>query len=137
MYCSQANVEQMVHYIGQPPPGTDLTADQAPKNNGVLTTLVVLATIAVVVRFVVRLKEPQRKLFMDDWCIVVALQPLIALLVIGWIGMLFVSLGILTLTNGHFRKSHGPWEACMVYYSPSLHDTIKGLYSQSTELNHF
>lgn len=87
MSSQEANYEQMVKYIGFPPPGTDLNADQAPKNNGVLTTLVVLASIAVLVRFVVRLRAPQRRLFLDDWFIMAALHPLIALLVIGWVGM--------------------------------------------------
>ncbi|KAJ5232039.1 hypothetical protein N7468_004995 [Penicillium chermesinum] len=76
----------MSRYIGKPPAGADLDANQAPRNNGVLTTLVILATISIVIRLVARFKEPQRKLFLDDWFIIVAWQPLLALLIIGWVG---------------------------------------------------
>ncbi|MCJ1408687.1 hypothetical protein MMC19_002762 [Ptychographa xylographoides] len=53
-------------------PGLDITANQSPRIIGVSVTLIVIATVAVVLRFVSRLVS-KAGLWWDDWMIVAAL----------------------------------------------------------------
>jgi hypothetical protein len=58
-----------------PSPGLDPNADQGPKVVAVAAVLMVISTIAVILRFVARLLS-KAGLWWDDWCILAALVSL-------------------------------------------------------------
>lgn len=58
--------------FGGPPPGIDLTANKSVSDDAVVAVLAFLATMAVMLRFIIRRRE-QGSLQGDDWLILVAL----------------------------------------------------------------
>ncbi|KAJ5824021.1 hypothetical protein N7447_006361 [Penicillium robsamsonii] len=56
--------------FGEPPPGTDLSADHGARNNAAVITTFVLATIAVGLRFYTRYRVQSVQIAADDWMIV-------------------------------------------------------------------
>ncbi|KAJ5374129.1 hypothetical protein N7517_006135 [Penicillium concentricum] len=56
--------------FGEPPPGTDLSADHGLRNNTAVITTFVLATIAVGLRFYTRYQIQSVRIAADDWMIV-------------------------------------------------------------------
>ncbi|KAL5344158.1 integral membrane protein Pth11-like protein [Aspergillus crustosus] len=61
--------------FGEPPPGIDLSESTKTRNNGVAISLTILATIAVILRVVARLKTQKVNFSTDDWLVVVSLIP--------------------------------------------------------------
>jgi predicted secreted protein len=58
--------------FGEPPPGTDLSADHGTRNNAAVITTFVLAAIAVGLRFYTRFRVQIVQVAADDWMIVAA-----------------------------------------------------------------
>lgn len=55
--------------FGPPPHNIDLDENKTPENNGAMITVYVLAVIAVILRFVSRMKVQRTFLAADDWVI--------------------------------------------------------------------
>jgi hypothetical protein len=62
----------IVAVFGPPPPDIDLTKNEISKNNIAVAVLLVLATIAVILRFTARIIQ-RNPLKADDWTIILAL----------------------------------------------------------------
>lgn len=67
--------------FGPQPPGIDLNDNQTPQINATVIALYIVAVIAVILRFVTRIKVQRISLGIDDWLIAASLVPLTTLLV--------------------------------------------------------
>ncbi|KAF7617949.1 integral membrane protein PTH11-like protein [Aspergillus flavus] len=67
--------------FGPQPPGIDLNDNQTPQINATVIALYIVAVIAVILRFVTRIKVQRISLGLDDWLIAASLVPLTTLLV--------------------------------------------------------
>ncbi|KAL4863635.1 hypothetical protein BDV12DRAFT_25488 [Aspergillus spectabilis] len=76
----------MASPFGEPPPGLDLSESHTARNNAVTISLTVLATVAVALRMIARVKVQQVKFAADDWFIVAALVPTYAILACTIVG---------------------------------------------------
>ncbi|OQE39179.1 hypothetical protein PENCOP_c007G05044 [Penicillium coprophilum] len=72
--------------FGEPPPGTDLSADHGSRNNAAVITTFVLATIAVGLRFYTRYRVQSVRVAADDWMIVGAFLAVTASLILTVLG---------------------------------------------------
>ncbi|RJE23759.1 hypothetical protein PHISCL_03899 [Aspergillus sclerotialis] len=72
--------------FGPPPPNIDLGENKTPKNNGAMIAVYTLAVIAVILRFVSRMKVQRTFLGPDDWVIAASVIPLTGLLVSSLVG---------------------------------------------------
>lgn len=55
--------------FGKLPPGTDLSENNAPRNNATVVAMCVLAAVAIVLRIVARIRVQHAKIAADDWLI--------------------------------------------------------------------
>ncbi|KAL4914977.1 hypothetical protein BDW62DRAFT_133980 [Aspergillus aurantiobrunneus] len=76
----------MASPFGEPPPGIDLSESHTARNNAVTIALTVLATVAVVLRMIVRAWVQKIPFEMDDWFIVASLVPTYAILACTIVG---------------------------------------------------
>ncbi|KAL4923135.1 putative integral membrane protein Pth11-like [Aspergillus undulatus] len=76
----------MSNPFGDPPPGVDLSESHTARNNAITIALTVLATVAVILRMVARVKVQQVRFGMDDWFIVASLVPTYAILACTVVG---------------------------------------------------
>ncbi|KXG53583.1 uncharacterized protein PGRI_006330 [Penicillium griseofulvum] len=72
--------------FGEPPPGTDLSADHGLRNNAAVITTFILAAIAVGLRFYTRFRVQIVQVAADDWMIVAAFLSVTASLVLTVVG---------------------------------------------------
>lgn len=59
--------------FGPQPPGIDLNDNQTPQINATVIALYIVAVIAVILRFVTRIKVQRISLGLDDWLIAASL----------------------------------------------------------------
>ncbi|KAL4880542.1 integral membrane protein Pth11-like protein [Aspergillus karnatakaensis] len=76
----------MASPFGEPPPGIDLSESHTARNNAITIALTVLATVAVALRMIARVKVQQVKFAADDWFIVASLIPTYAILACTIVG---------------------------------------------------
>ncbi|KAL4780315.1 hypothetical protein BJX76DRAFT_364423 [Aspergillus varians] len=72
--------------FGDPPPGIDLSESHTARNNAATIAMTVLATGAVVLRMITRVKVQKIPLEADDWFIVASLVPTYAVLACTIVG---------------------------------------------------
>ena len=59
--------------FGPPPPGIDLSENRTPKNNAVMIAMYVLASVAIILRFISRMRVQRVPVEIDDWVIAACL----------------------------------------------------------------
>ncbi|OKO89597.1 hypothetical protein PENSUB_13663 [Penicillium subrubescens] len=82
--------------IGPPPATIDLKQNRTWRDNAAVITISGVAVIAVVIRFIVRVRSQKARPFLDEWLIAATLVPMLALLAAS-------------LAGGHYGMGKHVW----------------------------
>ncbi|KAJ5443477.1 uncharacterized protein N7458_007349 [Penicillium daleae] len=82
--------------LGPPPAAVDLSEDRKWRDTAAVLTISIIAVIAVVIRFIVRLRSQKARPFLDEWLVAVTLIPMLVLLAAS-------------LAGGHYGEGKHVW----------------------------